>query len=289
MRKRQFTNAAAAMAVGAFASPLLPRTALAARTAAEPALLLAQKAPDDLDVSRYLVSEKFDGVRGYWDGSRMWTRQGQPIALPAGIAALLPTRALDGELWMGRGRFEQTSAAVRRVEPRPAEWARMNYMVYELPAAPGSFEQRYAVMRELLAGSTWPGLRVAEQTRVGDRRQLDARLAETVHAGGEGLVLHEAAAPYVSGRSPVLLKLKPHDDDEAVVLAHEPGEGRFQGLMGALLVRNAAGRTFRIGTGFSEAQRRSPPPVGSTITYRHRGLTSSGLPRFASFLRQSEP
>jgi len=288
MRKRQFTSAAALLAAGAFAAPLFSLSAFA-RKAAEPALLLAQKAPDELDVSRYLVSEKFDGVRGYWDGHRMWTRQGQPIAMPADIAAQLPARALDGELWMGRGRFEEASAAVRRTEPRAAEWAQLHYMVFELPAAPGSFEQRYAALRELLAGSAWSGLRVVEQTRIGDRRQLDGRLADIVRGGGEGLVLHEASAPYLSGRSPVLLKLKPQDDDEAVVLAHEPGEGRFQGRMGALLVRNAAGRTFRIGTGFSEAQRRSPPPVGTTITYRHRGLTSSGLPRFASFLRQSEP
>ncbi|MDY0745489.1 DNA ligase [Paucibacter sp. R3-3] len=275
------------LTAGAFAASLFSRSALA-KKGAEPALLLAQKAPDDLDVSRYLVSEKFDGVRAYWDGQHMWTRQGQPIAVPADIAAQLPAKALDGELWMGRGRFEETSAAVRRAEPRAAEWAQLHYMVFELPAAPGSFEQRYAALRELLASPIWPGLRVVEQVRVGDRHQLDARLADTVRGGGEGLVLHEASAPYLSGRSPALLKLKPQDDDEAVVIAHEPGEGRFHGLMGALLVRNAAGRTFRIGTGFSEAQRRSPPPVGATITYRYRGLTSSGLPRFASFLRQSE-
>jgi len=288
MRKRQFTNAAALLAAGAIATPLLPRVALA-RKGIEPALLLAQKAPDALDVSRYLVSEKYDGVRAYWDGQRMWTRQGQPIAVPADIAARLPGRALDGELWMGRGRFEPTSAAVRRAEPRAAEWVQLKYMLFELPSAPGSFEQRYAALRELVAGVSWHGLHVVEQERIADRRQLDALLADTVRGGGEGLVLHEAAAPYVGGRSPVLLKLKPQDDDEAIVVAHEPGTGRFQGLMGALLVRDAGGRTFRIGTGFSEAQRRSPPPVGSTITYRHRGLTNTGLPRFTSFLRQSEP
>lgn len=287
MRKRQFTSAAALLAAGAFAAALFSRSALA-RKGAEPALLLAQKAPDELGVSRYLVSEKFDGVRAYWDGQHMWTRQGQPIAVPADVAAQLPAKALDGELWMGRGRFEETSAAVRRAEPRAAEWAQLHYMVFELPAAPGSFEQRYAALRELLASPAWSGLRVVEQVRVGDRHQLDERLADTVRGGGEGLVLHEASAPYLSGRSPALLKLKPQDDDEAVVIAHEPGEGRFHGLMGALLVRNAAGRTFRIGTGFSEAQRRSSPPVGTTITYRYRGLTNSGLPRFASFLRQSE-
>ena len=37
---------------------------------------------------------------------------------------------------------------------------------------------------------------------------------------------------------------------------------------------------------FTDAQRADPPPVGSWVTYRFRGLhEGSGLPRFASFLR----
>ena len=37
--------------------------------------------------------------------------------------------------------------------------------------------------------------------------------------------------------------------------------------------------------GFTDAQRAMPPPVGSWLTYRYNGLTSTGLPRFARFLR----
>ncbi|WP_083749042.1 DNA ligase [Pelomonas sp. KK5] len=289
MHKRQFTHAAALLAAGLAAGPWRLARSRSAAGDGVPPLLLALKAPDVIDPGRYLVSEKYDGVRAFWDGRRMFTRQGQPIAMPAAIAALLPASALDGELWMGRGRFEAASAAVRRHEPAAAEWAGLSYMVFELPGAPGTFEQRHAALRELSVVSRWPGLQVVPQSRVSSRSELDRLLAATVAAGGEGLMLHEAAAPYVSGRSEVLLKLKPLDDDEAVVLAHVPGDGRLQGLMGALSVRNAAGRVFRIGSGFSEAQRRAPPAVGAIITYRYRGLTSTGLPRFATFLRQAEP
>jgi DNA ligase-1 len=98
-------------------------------------------------------------------------------------------------------------------------------------------------------------------------------------------MLHRADAPYVTGRSTVLLKLKPLQDAEAVVLEHLPGRGRHQGRLGASRVRSADGRVFRLGTGLSDALRDASPPVGSMLTYTHRGLTSGGLPRFASFLR----
>jgi DNA ligase 1 len=99
-------------------------------------------------------------------------------------------------------------------------------------------------------------------------------------------MLHEAVAPYQTGRREVLLKLKANDDAEALVLAHLPGEGKYAGLMGGLRVRDEQGRVFVLGSGFSEAQRRVPPAVGGWVTYRYRGLTSQGMPRFASFSRE---
>jgi DNA ligase-1 len=256
-----------------------------ANAATVPALLLALNAPAKLDPSGYLVSEKLDGVRAYWDGQRLFTRHGQPIAAPAWFVAHLPAQALDGELWMARGRFEATSAAVRRQQPLDAEWRALHYMVFELPGAAGTFEQRAASLLALAAQAAWEGLQAVPQQRVATHAALQARLAEVVSGGGEGLVLHEAAAPYQTGRQASLLKLKPHDDDEAVVLAHVAGTGRLQGLMGALRVRNGAGQEFSIGSGFSDAERRAPPAVGSTVSYRYRGLTNSGLPRFATYLR----
>ena len=253
-------------------------------------MLLAQKATGlaTLELGRYLVSEKLDGVRAYWDGSRMFTRHGQPIALPPWFATHLPARALDGELWMARGRFEATSAAVRRQSPADEEWRELHYMVFELPGAEGTFEQRAERLRALVAEAAWDGLQAVPQTRVADAAALQTRLASVVAGGGEGLMLHEADAPYLAGRNAALLKLKPQDDDEAVVLAQVPGVGRLKGMMGALQVRNAAGQVFSIGSGFTDAQRRTPPPVGASITYRYRGVTATGLPRFATFLRVQE-
>ena len=96
---------------------------------------------------------------------------------------------------------------------------------------------------------------------------------------------HLADAPYVTGRSDVLLKLKPLLDTEAVVVAHVPGKGKHSGKMGALWVETPSGVRFKLGTGFSDAVRANPPIIGTQVTYTYRDLTPNGKPRFASFLR----
>jgi DNA ligase-1 len=123
------------------------------------------------------------------------------------------------------------------------------------------------------------------QQRLADRQALAARLADVVQGGGEGLMLHRADAAWQPGRSDALLKLKPMHDAEAVVIGHVAGRGRHAGRLGALRVRGDDGSEFLLGTGFSDHQRDDPPAPGTVVTYRYRGRTAGGVPRFASFLR----
>jgi len=254
-----------------------------------PPVLLAREATAGIDPAPYLVSEKLDGVRAIWDGRVLRFRSGRRVPAPDWFVSALPAVALDGELWMGRGRFEAVSGTVRTDPPDETRWRQIRYMIFELPGADGRFAERARLLASVVASADVPWLTAVEQRRVGDREALTRWLAEVIDGGGEGLMLHRADAPYVTGRSDVLLKLKPWQDAEGVVVAHVPGAGRFKGLLGALVVRLADGRRLRIGTGFSEAQRRAPPPVGTQVTFRFRGHTGSGLPRFASFLRVRDP
>ena len=256
--------------------------------AKEPALLLANVLGPHVDVTQYLVSEKFDGVRAVWDGKTLRFRSGRDVPAPAWWLAKLPATPLDGELWLAHGKFDELSGIVRTSPAVDSDWRRVNYLIFELPdeaGALGTFEQRYSRIREVVAKAQWASLQVVEQTRVADRAELKRRLDRVVKAGGEGLMLHLANAPYVTGRSDVLLKLKPLLDTEAIVVRHIPGKGRNAGRLGALEVRTRDGIVFRLGTGFSDAQRDNPPPVGSLVTYTYRDVTPSGKPRFASFLR----
>jgi DNA ligase 1 len=257
-------------------------------SAEAPAILLAEVYRNQVDVSQYLVSEKLDGVRAIWDGQTLRFRSGKTINAPRWFVEGLPKRSLDGELWLKRGTFERLSGIVRREVPDDAEWRQVRYMIFELPDAPGTFAQRAALIRETVKQADVPWLREIEQFSVVDRYSLQKRMKEVVKAGGEGLMLHRADAPYETGRSDTLLKMKPWEDAEATVIGHQPGKGKHVGALGALRVRTDDGREFSLGTGFTDQQRRDPPPVGATVTYRYRDVTKNGLPRFASFLRVRE-
>lgn len=250
------------------------------------ALLLAAEAPPDLDPRGWLVSEKLDGARAWWDGSRLRFRSGLPVHAPAWFTAGLPAHPVDGELWLGRGRFEELSGIVRRVTPVDTAWRQVKLMVFECPEATGSFAQRADQLQRASArlpvNASWQAV---QQFTVPSNTALKAHLKAVVSAGGEGLMLHRADAAYETGRSGSLLKLKPVQDAEAVVVGHEPGQGRHAGRLGALKVRTEDGQEFLLGTGFTDAQRAHPPAKGTVVTYTYQGTTAQGVPRFASFLR----
>jgi len=253
-----------------------------------PLLLLAKVLPDQTDVAQYWVSEKLDGVRAIWNGTELRFRSGLRIAAPIWFTENFPKQPLDGELWLARGEFDRLSGIVRKHQPLDAEWRQVRYMLFELPDAPGTFSQRIEQMQALVdaAGIEW--LHVIEQFRVKDRAQLQTHLDAILKQRGEGLMLHLADAPYVTGRGDVLLKLKPWLDAEAKVIEHLSGKGKYQGLLGALRLEMPDGRRFNLGTGFSDAQRREPPAIGTLVSYRYRELNANGIPRFASYLRVRE-
>ncbi|WP_296540867.1 DNA ligase [Rhodoferax sp.] len=272
-------------ATSAWSASAAPAAAQVVGTAAQPALMHAKLWPAGLDPKPYLVSEKLDGVRAVWDGHNLRFRSGLPIAAPGWFTAGLPKTPLDGELWLGRGRFDELSGTVRKKVPVEAEWRQLRYMIFDLPGAVGSFAERTARITAILAQARQPWLQAVAQTQVSHADSLQALLNQTVKEGGEGLVLHRANALWSPGRSDALLKLKPMPDEEARVVAHLPGKGKHAGRMGALLLVMPDGQQFALGTGFSDAERADPPPVGATVTYRYRSRTPNGLPRFASFMR----
>jgi len=252
---------------------------------AQAEVLLANNWNERLDPSAYWVSEKLDGVRAIWDGEQLHTRNGNLIHAPAWFIQGFPKQAMDGELWMGRKRFEEISGAVRQQTPDDGLWRQIHYRIFELPNAPGDFSARIIEMQRLVQAAAVPWLTPVEQFRIGTAAELRQKLDAVVASGGEGLMLHRADSSYHTGRSNALLKFKLFDDAEARVLAHISGTGRNANRLGALQVETAAGLRFRIGSGLSDLQRDNPPPIGALISYRYNGLTSKGLPRFPRFLR----
>lgn len=251
-----------------------------------PDVLLAKIYQSGTNVQQFLVSEKLDGVRAIWDGKTLQTRQGNIINAPIWFTKDLPKTALDGELWLARGQFDALSGTVRKDTPIDAEWQNITYQIFELPNARGTFEQRAKRIEAIVKQANIPHLKAVMQFKVTDTTALDIKLKQVVANGGEGLMLHRADAAYITGRSDVLLKLKPLFDAEAIVVAHTSGRGKYKGKLGALVLETPEGVRFKLGTGFSDAQREKPPKIGSLVTYTYKDKTKSGKPKFASFLRE---
>jgi DNA ligase 1 len=279
LQRRHFCLAAATALAGlATDSQATPPPLMQARDAAAGAI----------DPSGFLVSEKLDGLRAHWDGRQLRFRGGGLIAAPAWFTAALPAQSLDGEIWAGRGGFEQASGTARRAVPDEAAWRHLHYALFDLPGDPRPFVARAQALATLASRLQRPFVTAVAQETLPDAAALARRLDEVLRAGGEGLMLHRAAALWQPGRSADLLKLKPQADAEAVVLGHLPGRGRHEGRMGALRVQLPDGREFRLGTGFTDAERETPPPVGARVSFRYQGLTDDGLPRFARYWRVRE-
>ncbi|GGE56619.1 ATP-dependent DNA ligase [Halopseudomonas oceani] len=252
---------------------------------ANSSLMLAEVYRGEVNVADYWVSEKLDGVRARWDGQHLYSRGGYRINAPGAFTRGWPQTVMDGELWLGRGRFDEVSALARRTQSDIGQWQSVRFMVFDLPEHGGVFSERVTDMAEL-ARLGLPTLQPVAQARVADVDELDWRLEAVVAAGGEGLMLHRADARYLPGRHDALLKYKPYDDAEARVVGYTAGQGKYLGQVGALIVENGEGKRFRLGSGLSDADRADPPALGSWVTYRYNGMTATGLPRFARYLRQ---
>jgi DNA ligase-1 len=266
-------------------------TALAAD--AKPPLMLANVYHPGVALADYWLSEKYDGVRGFWDGQKLLTRGGQLINAPAWFTANWPATPMDGELWAGRGQFQKAASTVRQQSPDDAAWRGIRFMVFDLPAEPGPFTDRLSVLNNVVGKLAVPWVQAVPQSKVASHAALQSQLKQITKAGAEGLMLHRGSALYKGERNDDLLKVKTHDDAEAKVVGHIPGKGKYADQLGALLVEipganGQPAKRFKLGTGLTDAQRQNPPAIGSQVTYRYRGLTDSGLPRFASFMRLRE-
>lgn len=237
------------------------------------------------NVQKYLVSEKYDGIRAYWDGKQLWTRHGNRINAPESFTKGFPNQPLDGELWIDFGQFSEMEGLIQQQTSTNEQWQKVHYMVFDLPADNSPFAIRYQHLQQVLNAHSQKNIQLVRQFNVKNTQSLLDQLDKVVAHHGEGLVLHRKNALYLGGRSGHLLKFKPYQDDEAVIIGYRDGHGKYKGLVGALKVRMADGTTFAIGSGLSDELRAHPPKIGSMITFRYNGMTSHDIPRFARFIR----
>jgi len=252
----------------------------------EPPILLAKNFKTSIQIDKFFVSEKLDGIRVFWDGSELLTRRGNVIQAPEWFTLGFPPYAIDGELWIKRGSFEKVSGLARRKVAIDEEWKQIKFMAFDLPYDLSTFEERLTKLNRLVREKKIAHLSVIKQHNMQSKGDLERYLALVVAKGGEGLMLHKKDSLYQAKRSNDLQKLKPLYDAEATVISHHAGKGKYLGYMGSIEVITPDGIMFKIGSGFSLDERKNPPAIGKTITYQYRGKTKKNTPRFASYLRE---
>jgi len=249
-----------------------------------PKLLLAHKWEEKVDPTGWWLSEKLDGVRAYWNGKAFISRLGNSFPAPDWfIEGLPPDIPLDGELFGGRGKF-QITVSVAKSQGADTRWKGLQYRIFDAPGLNKPFEERMQTIRDWFDSHPTEYAKVLKMQKCKGKAHMEEELKRIEEKGGEGLMLRKAKSLYVAGRSTTLLKVKSFQDAEAVIVAYEPGKGKHKGRVGAFSRKMASGKSFKVGTGLSDAERENPPPIGSIITYKFQELTPDGVPRFPSYV-----
>lgn len=236
------------------------------------------------EIKGWVMSEKLDGIRGYWDGSRLLTRKGLPLHPPPWFIKNFPAFELDGELWSKQGEFEFIQSVVLDAEPGPG-WEEIHYHVFEVPNQQGTFSHRLDRAKKWFKSHPSPHVRVIRQILIQDRSDLDRFFLEVTSRGGEGVIVKDPDMSYHTGRSAHVLKVKKARDMEGLVIDINKGKGKYENAMGSLTLKLENGVIFKLGTGFTDLVRNNPPGVGTTVTFKYHGFSKNGVPKFASFLK----
>jgi DNA ligase-1 len=269
------------------------------------------------------ASEKWDGIRALWDGEKIVSRGsgiGNPKVYtyvpPWFISILPPGIALDGEIWIGRGMFQSTGK-LSNIKPGSSYslkeiddiWSGKDgnpviFKVFDVPSHEGPFEKRMAFLQNVVLDrrrcweqldypnkNIYP-LQFTEQIKIQSMEQLVNLYTNLTSNGAEGIMIRAPGSPYEEKRSKYMLKYKIKEDAECIVRGYLQGDGRLQGMLGALrceMIKDgkATGVFSNIGTGFSDFQRKyyNVPasseyiPLGSIVSFSYMEMTNDGIPR----------
>ncbi|MBU3914211.1 DNA ligase [bacterium] len=236
------------------------------------------------DITNWFMSEKLDGVRGYWDGANLMTRKGNVLNPPQWFLKNFPPFELDGELWSSRNSFEFIQSTVLTEKPSDS-WKKITFNIFEVPNAKGDFPTRLQKATKWFEEHPNNHTRIIPQIVCGNDKHLQLFVDEIELRGGEGVIVKDPRLDYHAGRSPHILKIKKDNDMEGKVVAVNPGKGKLTGMMGSLTLALENGITFKLGTGFSEKTRKHPPQKETIVTFKYYGFSKNGVPKFASFMR----
>jgi len=245
--------------------------------------LLLLKTYKDQNTTNWVMSEKLDGIRAYWTGKELLTRNGKKIYAPSWFTKDYPPFEIDGELWTKRGDFENISSIVR--DRIPSEnWSQIKHYIFEVPNAKGGLFQRL----EKVKPYENEYLKILPQIIIKNKEHQKNYFNEIMEQNAEGIVVRDPKSFYINKRTSKALKVKKFKDTECKITGYKEGKGKYLGKVGAIICQLPNKITFKIGSGMDDKLRNNPPKIGTNITFKYQNLTKYGKPRFPVYLRIRE-
>lgn len=237
-------------------------------------------------LENFLISEKLDGIRAFWDGQNLYSRNGKKLNPPQWFIKDFPPFSIDGELWNKRDNFSNIIKIINTDE-NEFLWNDLVFYVFDVPNQTYGLLNRLKIIESYLQNKSNKYIKIIPQTEINSFEKLDSKLDFITNNNGEGLVLRHKNKPYINGRSKYDLKLKKFLSADCEIVGYTEGKGKFINKVGSIICKDKT-MEFKIGSGISDDFRENPLPIGSIIEYKYNGKTINDIPRFPVFLRLKE-
>eukprot|EP01124_Arcella_intermedia_P027360 TRINITY_DN5339_c0_g3_i1.p1 TRINITY_DN5339_c0_g3~~TRINITY_DN5339_c0_g3_i1.p1 ORF type:complete len:295 (-),score=48.24 TRINITY_DN5339_c0_g3_i1:43-927(-) len=233
------------------------------------------------DLTGWYISEKLDGFRAFWDGSKLISKNGNPLSVPLEFTRCLPSDVcLDGELWSGYDGISRLLSLLRAPSHHnELHWKNVKFCVFDAPMHPGSYPERHSFASKSISGSGPHVCSIPIQRCLG-LPHLKATLQEVTQKKGEGLMLYHPEAPHTPGRTSNLLKVKAYSEEDVKLLQCNPNSYSFlcEQKNGATCTVKCSGWDYM-----------NPPAPGTILTVKHSGYFKTSQKLKYPFLLRFRP
>ena len=257
-----------------------------------------------------LLSEKYDGWRLVYNhlSKTFTTRTGKILPVPEYITSEMNkiysdfaaefNFDLDGEYWGGYGMFSKISED--NSDTGTSLGDQMYFKIYDIINTTMTFEQRHDILNDLRTKINQQShIQIVDHIKINisnscggiENDNFDQiirnKMNEIVSKGGEGIIVRNPYGKYLPGqRSYNILKLKPIEFTELIVMAHHVTESKLkipnnQDYVSSLICYTEDGDDLRITWG---NRKQKAPSVHSVIRIKYSQLTVAGIPKFPSYI-----
>lgn len=214
---------------------------------------------------------------------------------------LPPDVALDAELMLPDGDFTELQSAVRGTKNRGKRNNEVNLYVFDLITS-GVLEDRTNLLLDSYQVFTQENpdlhrIRLIRSEYAHETKTLESYYEQYLAWGYEGMMMRkcfggdfalEKQSLYTNYRNANLLKYKPFDDSEAVIVDIFPGKNKDKDkAIFKLRMEDDQEFTLKPGTDQERIEylEYAERYIGRIVTYKHQGFFPSGQPRFPVWLR----